>query len=98
MLQPIGDGVTGFVLHGAGWPPRSTVTLTLAGRGITHVQVLVDGAGAFNYAIDQGHVFYPGPIPVGSHEVLVAGSGGRRRSTTFRVVPPPPPGAPSPAP
>ena len=33
MLQPVGDGVTGFVVHGAGWPPRSTVTLTLAGRG-----------------------------------------------------------------
>jgi hypothetical protein len=97
VLQPAGDGATGFVVHGAGWPPRSTVTLTLAGRGTTHVQVPVDDAGAFNYTIDQGHAFYPGPIPVGGHEVVVTGAGGRRRSTTFRVVPPPP-GAPSPAP
>jgi hypothetical protein len=97
VLQSFGDGATGFVVHGAGWPPRSTVTLTLAGRGTTHVQVPVDNAGAFNYTIDQGHVFYPGPIPAGGHEVVVTGAGGRRRSTAFRVVPPPP-GAPSPAP
>ena len=84
VLQPAGDGATGFVVHGAGWPPRSTVTLTLAGRGTTHVQVPVDDAGAFNYTIDQGHVFYPGPIPAGGHEVVVTGAGGRRRSTTFR--------------
>jgi hypothetical protein len=94
MLQPVGDGATGFVVHGAGWPPRSTVTLTLAGRG---VPVVVDGAGAFNYAIDQGHVFYPGPIPVGRHDVVVSGAGGRRLSTSFQVLSPPPPGA-SPAP
>jgi hypothetical protein len=91
MLQPVGDGATGFVVHGAGWPPRSTVTLTLAGRS---VPVVVDGAGAFNYAIDQGHVFYPGPIPVGHHDVVVAGAGGRRLSTSFQVLSPPPPGAP----
>ncbi len=33
MLQPAGDGITGFVVHGAGWPPMSTVTLTLAWPG-----------------------------------------------------------------
>jgi hypothetical protein len=91
MLQPVGDGATGFVVHGAGWPPRSTVMLTLAGRS---VPVVVDGAGAFNYTIDQGHVFYPGPIPAGHHDVVVTGAGGRRRSTSFRVLSPPPPGAP----
>ena len=57
----------------------------------------VDGAGAFNYTIDQGHVFYPGPIPLGRHEVVVTGAAGRRLSTTFQILPPPP-GAPSPAP
>jgi hypothetical protein len=91
MLQPVGDGATGFVVHGAGWPPRSTVMLTLAGRS---VPVVVDGAGAFNYTIDQGHVFYPGPIPAGHHDVVVTGAGGRRLSTSFRVLSPPPPGAP----
>jgi len=97
LLQPIGDGITGFVVHGAGWPPRSMVTLTLAGRGTAHVRVQADGAGAFNYTIDQGHVFYPGAIPVGSHEVVVTGAGGRRLTATFDVQPMPPV-TPSPAP
>jgi hypothetical protein len=91
MLQSVGDGATGFVVHGAGWPPRSTVTLTLAGRS---VPVVVDGAGAFNYTIDQEHVFYPGPIPLGHHDVVVTGAGGHRLSTSFQVLSPPPPGAP----
>jgi hypothetical protein len=95
MLQLVGDGITGFVVHGAGWPPRSTVTLSLAGRS-AHIRVPVDFAGAFNYTIDQGHLFYPGAIPVGLHVVVVTGAGGRRLSTTFRVVLPPP-GAHSPA-
>ena len=94
VIQPFGDGVTGFVVHGAGWPPQSTVTLTMAGRS---VRVPVDGAGAFNYTIDQGHVFYPGPIPVGRHEVVVTGAAGHRLSTSF-LVQPPPPGAPNPTP
>ena len=95
LIQPIGDGVSGFVVHGAGWPPRSTVTLALAGRS---VPVTVDGAGAFNYTIDQGHVFYHGPIPLGRHEVVVTGAAGHRLSTSFVVQSGPPPGAPSPAP
>ena len=32
MLQPIGDGATGFLVHGSGLGPRSPVTVTLAGR------------------------------------------------------------------
>jgi len=94
VIQPTGDGVSGFVVHGAGWPARSTVTLTMAGRS---VPVIVDGAGVFNYNIDQGHVFYPGPIPLGRHVVVVTGAGGHRLSTSF-VVQPGPPGAPFPAP
>jgi len=97
MIQPAGDGETGFVVHGAGWPPRSTVTLTLADRGGVSARQVVDGAGSFNYTIDQGHVFYPGPIPTGRHEVVVTGDG-RRLSAVFQVMPPPPRGPPSPTP
>jgi hypothetical protein len=96
MIQPVGDGNTGFVVHGAGWPPRSSVTLALADRGNASVRLVVDGAGSFNYTIDQGHVFYPGPIPAGNH-VVVASGDGRRLTTAFQVHPPPA-GAPSPAP
>jgi hypothetical protein len=95
MIQPFGDGITGFVVHGAGWPPRSTVLLTLAGRS---VPVAIDRAGAFNYTIDQGHVFFPGPIPVGRHDVVVTGASGYRLSASFQVLAPPQPGVPSPAP
>ena len=96
VIQPQGDGDTGFVVHGAGWPPRSTVTLALAGRASASVRLVADGAGSFNYTIDQGHVFYPGPIPPGRHEVVVTGD--RRRLTTGFLVLQPQPGAPSPAP
>jgi hypothetical protein len=59
--------------------------------------VAVDGAGVFNYTIDQGHVFYPGPIPVGRHYVVVTGAAGRRLSLSF-LVQPPPRGVPNPTP
>jgi Protein kinase domain len=97
MLQPMGDVTTGFAVHGAGWPPQSTVTLRLAGRAGASVRLVVDGAGTFNYTIDQGHVFYPGPIPVGRHEVVVTGDR-HRLSAVFQVIRPPPGGVPSPVP
>jgi hypothetical protein len=96
VIQPAGDGNTGFVVHGAGWTPLSTVTLALAGRKNASVRLVVDDAGSFNYTIDQRHVFYPGPIPPGYHEVLVTGD--NRRLTTAFQVHPPPAGAPSPVP
>jgi hypothetical protein len=96
VIQPAGDGTTGFVVHGAGWTPLSTVTLALAGRRNASVRLVVDGAGSFNYTIDQRHVFYPGPIPTGRHEVVVTGDG-HRLTTAFQVHPPPP-GGPSPVP
>jgi hypothetical protein len=93
MLQPAGDGNTGFVVHGAGWPPLSTVTLALAGRDAS-VRLVADDAGSFNYTIDQRHVFYPGPIPPGYHRWWSPGTGTGSprpfRSTRHRRVPPPP--------
>jgi hypothetical protein len=57
------------------------------------VRLVADGAGVFNYTIDQGHVFYPGRIPTGRHRVVVTGDG-HRLSASFRVMPPPPGGPP----
>jgi hypothetical protein len=95
MLQPFGDGNTVFVLHGAGWIPLTRVTVTLVGHGAARYRPVVDNMGTFNYAIDQGQTFFPGPIPPGTYRVVVTGTGGRRASATFQVHPPP---RPSPAP
>jgi len=94
MLQPFGDGNTVFVVHGAGWTPLTRVTVTLAGHGTARYRPVVDATGTFNYAIDQGHAFFAGPIPAGFYQVVVTGAAGRRASTTFQVRPSPPPGPP----
>jgi hypothetical protein len=57
----------------------------------------VDRKGTFNYAIDQGHMFFAGPIPAGQYHVLVTGAQGRRATASFSVGPPPPPPATGPA-
>ncbi len=90
MLQPVGDPNTVFLLHGSGWIPRTRVTVVLAGHGASRYRPVVDGIGDFNYAIDQGHAFFPGEIPVGFYDVVVTGAGGRRASAAFQVRPPPP--------
>ena len=92
VLQPQGDGNTVFLIHGSGWPPLASITVALAGHGISAVRPVVDRVGTFNYAIDQGHKFFPRQIPVGSYQVVVTGPGGRRATARFRVVPQPPPG------
>jgi hypothetical protein len=98
MLQPFGDGNTVFVLHGAGWIPLTRVTVTLAGHGASRYRPVVDAMGTFNYAIDQDHAFFAGPIPAGIYHVVVTGAGRRRASGTFQVRPSPPGPLPSPAP
>jgi len=55
---------------------------------------VADLQGTFNYAIDQGHRFFRGPIPPGTYSVVVTGSGGRSARASFLVNqpgPPPPP-------
>jgi len=94
MGQPFGDGDTGFVVHGSGFLPLTRVRVELAGAGVSRFQPTVDRQGTFNYTIDEDHLFYPGPIPVGWHTVLVLGAGGRRAHTRFQVLSPGP--APSP--
>jgi len=89
LLQPNGDPDTVFLLHGTGWPPQTRVTVALAGHGTAAFRPAVDAVGTCNYAIGQGHDFFPGPIPVGIYRVVVTGAGGRRAAATFLVNPPP---------
>jgi Protein kinase domain len=87
MLQPIGDPATVFLIHGTGWVPQSHVTVTLAGRGQSPVRPVVDLQGTFNYAVNQGHEWFPRQIPPGVYQIVVTGPGGRRARASFRVNP-----------
>ncbi len=98
MGQPTGDGDTVFVVHGSGFIPLTQVVVHLIGHGSAPFRPTADHEGTFNYAIDQGHVFFPGAIPAGLYHVLVTGAGGRRATATFQVEPPPPPRSGRPAP
>ena len=70
------------------------MTVTLTGRGTSPDRPVVDQAGTFNYAIDQGHEFYPGLMPSGPHEVVVPSPGGGEARASFRVEIPRPPRGP----
>jgi serine/threonine protein kinase len=101
MGQPQGDGDTVFVVHGSGFVPLTQVQVRLIGHGVAPFRPTADQAGTFNYAIDQGHVFFAGPIPAGTYHVLITGAGGRRATASFVVhaqLPPPPGSAPPPGP
>jgi Protein kinase domain len=89
LLQPNGDPDTVFLLHGTGWLPQTRATVALVGHGTAPFRPVVDAEGTFNYAIGQGHDFFPGLIPVGIYRVVVTGTGGRRAAATFLVNPPP---------
>jgi hypothetical protein len=91
MGQSYGDGDTGFVVHGSGFVPLTQVQVRLIGHGGARFHPTADQKGTFNYAIDQGHVFFAGPIPAGTYHVLVTGARGRRATATFQVHPAPPP-------
>ena len=100
LSQPFGDGHTVFVVHGSGFLPLTPVRIEIVGAGFSPDRPVADQKGTFNYAIDQGHVFYGGLIPAGYHKVVALGAGGRRASVTFQVVPlgqPPGGGGPPPA-
>jgi hypothetical protein len=98
MGQPYGDGYTTFVVHGSGFAPLTRVRVRLIGHGVAPFRPTVDQKGTFNYAIDQGHAFFSGPIPAGIYHVLVTGAGGRLATATFQVHPQPPPPAGGPRP
>jgi len=98
--QPYGDGHTVYIIHGTGFQPNASVTVKLVGAGVSPDHPVTDTRGTFNYAIDQGHRFFRGPIPPGSYEVVATAPGGGSASASFRVdlVPAggPPPGPPVP--
>jgi serine/threonine protein kinase len=93
MGQPYGDGYTVYVVHGSGFVPLTQVQVHLIGHGVASFRPTADQKGTFNYAIDQGHVFFAGAIPAGTYHVLVTGARGLRATTSFQVHPaaPPPP-------
>jgi len=92
--QPTGDGYTVFVVHGSGFIPQTQVRVALVGVGVSRYRPFVDAKGTFNYAIDQGHQFFPGQIPPGPYTILATGAQGRRATASFTVVAPPGPPPP----
>jgi hypothetical protein len=81
--QPSGDQYTTFVVFGRGWPPGTQVTVSVDGR-LSADRVLVDRAGAFNYAINQSHEFYD-LLPVGVLTARARGSNGVTMQVNFVV-------------
>jgi serine/threonine protein kinase len=100
--QPYGDGYTVYIIHGTGFVPYTSVTVALDGVGVSPDRPETDMQGTFNYAIDQAHVFFHGPIPPGVYHVTATASSGRTATVSFTVNtgaaggPPlgPPPGQP----
>ena len=90
--QPFGDGDTVYIIHGTGFRQFTTVTVQLVGVGVAPYQPVTstdqpttDIQGTFSYAVDQGHVFFTGPIPPGSYKVTASESGGLSASASFEV-------------
>jgi hypothetical protein len=85
--QPWGDGNTVYIVHGTDFGPYAVVTLTLSGVHALPVQVKADDRGWFNYAVDQGHHFFPGLIPTGTYKAVVTAPGDGSTTVSFRVYP-----------
>jgi hypothetical protein len=95
--QTYGDGLTVYIVHGSGYAPDEPVTVSLSGVGRSPDRVVTDRQGMFSYAIDQGHHFFRGPLPLGKYTAVVTAPRERSASVTFQVGTGPPPGqAPAP--
>jgi serine/threonine protein kinase len=92
MGQPYGDGYTVYVVHGSGFVPLTQVQVHLIGHGVASFRPTADQKGTFNYAIDQGHVFFPGAIPRARTTSWSPGPGacGLPRFQVHPPAPPPP--------
>jgi serine/threonine protein kinase len=98
VTQPYGDSDTVFVIHGNGFSPFTQLTIRIVGNSASE-HPTADRLGTFNYAIDQGHRFFSGPIPPTDYHVIATDSGGHSATVSFLVSPPdgpPPGGGPSP--
>jgi serine/threonine protein kinase len=84
--EPWGGGGTVYVVHGVGFAAGTPVTVSMAGVGASPDRPVADRNGMFNYAVDQGHRFFRGNIPVGTYHVTAAGDG-RSATVLFRVYP-----------
>jgi Protein kinase domain len=82
-----GDGVTDFVVIGLNWPVGSKVTITLVGVRSSPFHPQVDGAGMFNYTINQTHEFFPAGLRPGTYTVRVTDAAGTRSQARFEVRP-----------
>jgi serine/threonine protein kinase len=89
LSQNHGDPLTGFVVQGRGWPPGFTVRIALVGFAGSAVRVLVDGAGTFNYVINQSQRQFRSGLPLGPLKVAVTLPNGSRKTIGFMVNPPP---------
>ena len=83
--QPVGDGDTGFVVHGGNWPPGETVKIELLGRQ-EPVSPVADQQGAFNYVINQDHEFFRTGLPAGVYTVEAVGANGISSTARFAVL------------
>ena len=95
-----------YIIHGTGFAQFATITVKLVGVGVSPDQPIsspdhpvTDLQGAFNYAVDQGHRFFSGPIRPGIYRVAATAPSGRSASISFQVnqaagggPPGPPPG------
>ena len=90
--QTYGDGLTVFIVHGSGYPPDRPVTISLSGVGASPERPVTDRQGTFSYAIDQGHYFFRGAIPLGKYTAVVTAPGVPSASVRFQVGTGPPPG------
>jgi serine/threonine protein kinase len=84
IYPPVGHPQTTFMVRGRNWPPRTRLTLRLAGLP-TVVHLVTNGQGAFSHRI-EGRQFFSGPFPAGRHGVIVTGPGNRVARALFGVL------------
>jgi serine/threonine protein kinase len=97
--QSSGDNYTVFIVHGTGFPPMTQVTIRLVSGRTSRTSPehpTTDWGGTFGYAIDQGHEFFSGSIPVGTYTAVATTPNGSSAHASFQVHPPPPPPGPPP--